>query len=189
MAEGMARERIKERYPDRAHELTISSAGIAGLDGETASMEAVMTMRERGVDITAHRVRSTTRELLASSDLVLTMEAAQAERLRAMGEPPQPGGSHDGRSFPIVFPLLRLGEAARGASAEQDDTIQLEGPSARLEILVRIASAIRREDSWELPDFSYEIGDPMGLSISGYSGAAEAMEKPIYDILSFLLSQ
>jgi len=193
MAEGTARTRIDERYPNRASELTVSSAGVAGLDGETATMEAVMTMRERGVDITAHRAKSVTPELLVSSDLVLTMEARQMERVRAMAAQPvttapEPGESDDRPSFPMVFPLLRLGEAARRASREQDDAMQPTDLSARLERLVRTADAIRREDSWEFPDFTYEIGDPMGLSISRYSSAAEAMEGPIHEILSFLLS-
>ena len=190
MAEGMARARIDERYPNRAGEIAVSSAGIAGLDGERANMGAVVTMRDRGVDIAAHRARSVTAELLAASDLVLTMEARQAEHARAMASPPiaawpEPGG----RPFsPMVFLLLRLGEAVRLVSREADLTVRSGDVSVRLGRLARTAAAIQREDSWEFGDFTYEISDPMGLPVHGYYRAAEAMEKPIYHILDLLLS-
>jgi protein-tyrosine-phosphatase len=190
MAEGMARARIDERYPHRAGEIAVSSAGIAGLDGERATVEAVGVMRERGVAITAHRARSVTAELLAESDLVLTMEARQAEHTRALASPPiaawpEPGGR---QSPAMVFLLLRLGEAARLASREADRAVRSVDVSGRLVRLARTAAAIRREDSWEFNDFAYEISDPMGLPVREYYRAAEAMEKPIYHILDLLLS-
>jgi protein-tyrosine-phosphatase len=189
MAEGMARARIDLLYPHREGELALGSAGVAGLDGEAPTTEAVNTMRERGVDITAHRARSITPQLLASSDLVLTMESRQAETVRAMSlariaEWPEP----DGRPSPVVvFPLLRLGEAARRACRKGGEATPGD-LRERLGGLARAAEEIRREGSWESGDFAYEIEDPMGMPISEYSRAAETMEKPIHHILDFLLS-
>ena len=190
MAEGMARARMDSLFPGRSGELVIGSAGVAGLDGETATPEAVITMRERGVDITGHRARSMTPQLLSSSDLVLTMEAGQAKRVRAMSpapvaEWPEPPGRPESA---MVFTLLRLGEAARRASIMSNEEAGQGGPSNRLGYLARTAAAIQREGGWESPDFAYEINDPMGMPISGYSGAAEAMETPIHLVVDFLFS-
>jgi protein-tyrosine-phosphatase len=190
MAEGTARARIGSRYPRRAGELAVGSAGVAGLDGEAATTEAVITMRERGVDITGHRGRSMTPHLLASSDLVLTMEARQAGTVRAMSPAPLPEWPEpNGRpSSAVVMPLLRLGEAARRATRRGDETKPPLDLRERLGELARAAAAIQREGSWEFGDFAYEIGDPMGMPISEYSRAADAMERPVHHILDFLLS-
>lgn len=53
------------------------SAGIRGLDGRMAHPLAQNEMEKRSIDLSGHRARSVTPELLAASDLILTMETAQ----------------------------------------------------------------------------------------------------------------
>jgi len=71
MAEGMLRARLGSQLG-----LEVSSAGIAALVGQPAHPTAVELLRERGIDISGHRARQLTPELLASPDLVLVMELA-----------------------------------------------------------------------------------------------------------------
>jgi protein-tyrosine phosphatase len=53
-------------------EATVSSAGLLRPD-QPASAHGVDILRERGLDMTAHRSRAMTRELLRSCDLILAM--------------------------------------------------------------------------------------------------------------------
>ena len=81
MAEALAR-RLLCQQPEPA-EWQVSSAGTWASDGRGASVNAVKTMSDRGLDINRHRSRQVNADLLASSDLILTMTAGHAEALRA----------------------------------------------------------------------------------------------------------
>ncbi|HET8724076.1 MAG TPA: low molecular weight protein-tyrosine-phosphatase [Anaeromyxobacteraceae bacterium] len=69
MAEAMLRARLGRRP-----RFEVSSAGVGALVGYPADPFAVELMRERGLDIAAHRARQVTPELVAAHDLVLVME-------------------------------------------------------------------------------------------------------------------
>lgn len=61
-----------------------TSAGMAAFAGDPAASMAVQVMAiDYGIDLESHRARVLTEERLAASDLVLTMTAAQRDRLRA----------------------------------------------------------------------------------------------------------
>lgn len=70
MAEGLLRARMGTRG-------LVESAGLAALAGRPADPTAVALLAERGIDISGHRARQLTPELLAAFDLVLVMEAGQ----------------------------------------------------------------------------------------------------------------
>jgi protein-tyrosine phosphatase len=55
----------------------VESAGSSALVGEPASPVAQQLMRERGLDISGHRGRQLTGDLIAGFELVLVMEEAQ----------------------------------------------------------------------------------------------------------------
>ncbi len=175
MAEGMARAFVSRRYPDREREMTFGSAGVAGLDGERPTREAVVAMKARGVDISGHRAQTVWAGLISASDLVLTMEARQSEHIELISA-----------SVP-VFLLRKLGEAARWALESGDENLK-GTPSERLSRLRNIAASIERRGEWELPAFSYEVADPIGRPFDEYVRAADAMERPIFDILRLLFS-
>lgn len=50
-----------------------SSAGVATMDGLTASTGSVNACREMGIDISSHRSRQLTEEIIKSSDIIITM--------------------------------------------------------------------------------------------------------------------
>ena len=54
--------------------ITVSSAGIAALVDHPVSQHAIDLMSERGIDITSHRARQLTPELVSQADLILVME-------------------------------------------------------------------------------------------------------------------
>lgn len=69
MAEALA----KRALPD----MTIFSAGIDALSGEPADPFSVRLMRERGIDIGAHRARCLGAWMVSDADLILTMDHDQ----------------------------------------------------------------------------------------------------------------
>ncbi len=80
MAEGLAKRLIKDkRLEDR---LSVSSAGVAALDGVPAAEQAVGVMAERGIDLTIHRTRLLKDEYWREANLVLTMTKRHKEALK-----------------------------------------------------------------------------------------------------------
>jgi len=71
MAEGL----LKQALPD----CEISSAGLAALVGKGADPIAVSIMAEQDIDISMHRARMVTDEMIKESDLVLVMDKQQLE--------------------------------------------------------------------------------------------------------------
>jgi protein-tyrosine-phosphatase len=59
----------------------VESAGTWAVDGKIASKYSQVVMTQRGLDIRGHRSRTVTAELLANSDLILTMESGHKEAL------------------------------------------------------------------------------------------------------------
>jgi protein-tyrosine-phosphatase len=60
----------------------IESAGTWGREGFQVVDEVQIIMRNRGIDLSDHRSRIVSKELMQSSDLVLTMEKGHKEALR-----------------------------------------------------------------------------------------------------------
>lgn len=71
----MAEALLRQHLDEEGLRAGISSCGRLG-DGTPAAAHAVTVMRERLLDITAHRSRPLTRAVLQGTDLVLTMERA-----------------------------------------------------------------------------------------------------------------
>ena len=82
MAEAIARAEVAERG---LHDIAVSSAGTSAWDGAPASDGALLVAIERGLDITHHRARTLTAELVADNDLVLAMGPHHRERAVALG--------------------------------------------------------------------------------------------------------
>jgi protein-tyrosine phosphatase len=79
MAEALLRARLSVRQG--AH---IASAGLAALEGREADPLAVELMAQRGIDLSDHRARQLTPELLAAADLVLVMEDGHRRRIEQL---------------------------------------------------------------------------------------------------------
>ena len=86
MAEAVLRNAL--RYQQ---DITVESAGLGAMVDWPASEHAESLMKERGLDISSHRARQLTPELLSEADLVLVMElghkkAIEAEDVTARGK-------------------------------------------------------------------------------------------------------
>ena len=99
----MKRE-LERREPGK---FAVSSAGTGAWDGASASEGAYLVAIENGLDVSEHRARLLTRELVADADLVFTM--ARHHRLRAQ----ELGG--DGKVFLLGEYAGRVGTEAEVA--------------------------------------------------------------------------
>jgi protein-tyrosine phosphatase len=81
MAEGLLRHLLP---PQAQTQITVRSAGTHGLHGHQAEPNAIMAMAQWGIDISAHRARLLTRELIRQADLILAMETAHLEAVRGL---------------------------------------------------------------------------------------------------------
>ncbi len=79
MAEALLRARFAGRTGAR-----VESAGIAALVGRPAAPEAQALLAARGLDLSAHRARQLTPELVAGFDLVLVMEEGHRRAVEAI---------------------------------------------------------------------------------------------------------
>lgn len=80
MATAFLRSRIAQD-PD-CQEVEVESAGIWAQDGLPASGPTIRVMREHGHDVTDHRSRQVTRQMVEEADLVLGATAHHVEALQ-----------------------------------------------------------------------------------------------------------
>ena len=81
MAEAIFRDLMQKN--GKLEAWSIDSAGVGALAGQPATLFTQSTLRERGIEIGAHRSRTVTKELLRSHKLILTMEHEQEEALKS----------------------------------------------------------------------------------------------------------
>lgn len=89
IAEGLFRQMVAKRLGCREGELAsrgviIRSAGTSAYGGSLVSEESVEVCRARGVDITGHRSRRLSLELIHPADYIYTMGAHHADVVRSM---------------------------------------------------------------------------------------------------------
>ena len=78
MAEALLRDALREQQ-----DITVESAGLGALVDWPASEHAETLMAERGLDISGHKARQLTPELVKKVDLVLVMEAGHKRAIEA----------------------------------------------------------------------------------------------------------
>lgn len=74
MAEGLMKKIVKGSV-----NIHISSAGVAAYEGMPASQEAILVMQKLGVDISEHKARRVTDEMLKQADFILVMEQGHTQ--------------------------------------------------------------------------------------------------------------
>jgi protein-tyrosine phosphatase len=84
MAEGLFKEYLKELKNENAFTITTSSAGLHALVDYPPAYEAQETMLNIGIDISHHRARQLSNEMILSSDLVLVMDKLQKREIERM---------------------------------------------------------------------------------------------------------
>jgi protein-tyrosine phosphatase len=80
MAEAVLSHRLQKMGVDAQ----VSSVGLNALVGYPADPLAVEMMAARGLDLSSHRARQITPEMVRSSDLVLVMEERQQRAVEAL---------------------------------------------------------------------------------------------------------
>ena len=79
MAEGLFARMLIEKGIDSVF---CQSAGISAFDGEAASENSIEAMNEIGIDISAHRSRTITRDLLDETELIVCLSKGHYDVLR-----------------------------------------------------------------------------------------------------------
>lgn len=82
MAEAQLREALAGRGVDQ---VTVSSAGTGAWEGSPASEGAYLVGLERGLDLSGHRARLLTRDIVREADLILTMSGHHLARVAELG--------------------------------------------------------------------------------------------------------
>ncbi|HEX9704974.1 MAG TPA: low molecular weight protein arginine phosphatase [Gemmatimonadales bacterium] len=82
LAEALMRRALEQRDLGR---IEVLSAGTGAWDGAPASEGAYLVGLERGLDLSSHRARLLTRELVEDADLVLTMARHHRARVDELG--------------------------------------------------------------------------------------------------------
>jgi protein-tyrosine-phosphatase len=94
---------------------SVESAGTLNINGAPASDEAIRTVRQYGIDLTAHRSRGLTERMLRETDLVVVMTDRHREEVTS-----RLSGSHG-----VAIHLIRAFEVA---PTPADDPLDLDDP-------------------------------------------------------------
>lgn len=131
MAEAIATRLLAARGRD---DVTVSSAGTAAWDGAPASEGAYLIALEHGLDLSAHRARQITTDLVAASDLVFGMSPHHVERAAALGG--------QGKAYLLGEYAGRIGDGAQVDDPFGGDLDEYRTTFGRLEEL--LADAVKR---------------------------------------------
>ena len=81
----LAASLLERALRERGLEVTVASAGTGAWDGAPASEGAYLVGLERGLDLSGHRARLLTRELVEKAHLILTMARHHRARVDELG--------------------------------------------------------------------------------------------------------
>ena len=153
----MAEVLFRQRLGDLGVDARVSSAGLLQ-SGQPASAHGVDILRGRGLDMTTHKSRAMTREILSSADLVIAMAREHVREAVVM----------DPRLWPRTFTLkeiVRRGEAAGPR----------RGGEPLSEWLARVGQGRRVADlTGSSPDD--DVADPIGGPRSAYERMAAELD-------------
>ena len=71
MAEYVLQEELSK---EGVEDVLVESAGVIAYDGDHAASRAIEEMRRHGVDMTGHRTRRLTRQMIEEAEMILVME-------------------------------------------------------------------------------------------------------------------
>ena len=82
MAEALMREALASRG---IRQVTVASAGSGAWEGSPASEGAYLVALENGLDLSGHRARLLTRDIVRDADLILVMSGHHLARVAELG--------------------------------------------------------------------------------------------------------
>jgi protein-tyrosine-phosphatase len=136
MAEAIARRLLDAGGRE---DVGVSSAGTAAWDGAPASEGAYLIALEHGLDLSAHRARQLTTDLVASADLIFGMSPHHVDRAVALGG--------EGKTHLLGAFAGRRGETAQVEDPFGGDLEEYRATFGRLEEL--LADAVEHLDKPE----------------------------------------
>jgi protein-tyrosine phosphatase len=110
MAEGIFKQMLID---SNIENINVSSAGLSAFEGDRANQKSIDVLKKQGIDISKHRARQLTGDIINSSDLILTMTAAH--KMSILNYAPQSKGK-----------VFTLKEYARNAEGEESSKISLD---------------------------------------------------------------
>ena len=128
----LAASLLQRALGERATEgITVSSAGTGAWDGAPVSEGAYLVGLERGLDLSGHRARLLTRELVEQADLILTMARHHRARIDELGG--------EGRVFVLGEYVGREGDEAEVSDPFGGDLDVYRDTCSELEALLQVA--------------------------------------------------
>src|SRR5205809_2485504 len=127
LAAALLQRALKERGLD----MNVTSAGTGAWDGAPASEGAYLVGLERGLDLSGHRARLLTRELVDQADLILTMARHHRARVDELGG--------EGRVFVLGEYAGRDGDGAEVSDPFGGDLEVYRDTCVELEALIEAA--------------------------------------------------
>jgi protein-tyrosine-phosphatase len=153
----MAEVLLRHRFERLGIDARVASAGLLQT-GQPASAHGVDVLRERGLDMAAHRSQAISPQLLASADLIVTM--AQEHVVEAVVMAPE--------VWPRTFTLkelVRRGEAAGPRRAGEEMGAWL----------ARVGQNRSRADAFR-SSRENDVADPIGLPRAAYERLAAELD-------------
>jgi len=140
LAEALLKRALHERAVE---DVSVESAGTGAWDGAPASEGAYLVALERGLDLSGHRARLLTREIVEDAAMILTMARHHRARVHELGG--------EGRVHVLGEYAGKAGEDAEVGDPFGGDLEVYRDTCAELEALIatvadRLAAEARRED-------------------------------------------
>jgi protein-tyrosine-phosphatase len=129
LAEAILRQELRTLGREN---ITVTSAGTGAWDGAPASEGAYLVGLEHGLDLSAHRARLLTRDVVDKADVVLTMARHHRARVQELGG--------EGRTFVLGEYSGRNGPQAEVSDPFGGDLDVYRDTYAELAELVRLAA-------------------------------------------------
>jgi protein-tyrosine phosphatase len=153
MAEALLADALARRGVD-AH---VHSAGLLE-DGRPASGHSVTCMAGRGLDLSAHRSRVMTAELLEGADLIVGMERRHVREAAVLAP----------ASWPRAFTFRELARRAEAAGPRPPGVALADWLAGLVEGRTTAAHLGESGDD--------DVADPIGRSLRTYAKCAEALD-------------
>lgn len=118
MAEGIFKHLIKE---SKIENVCVSSAGISAFEGDGANEKAIYTLNKKEIDISNHKARQLSKDIIDGSDLILTMTSSHKKMiLNALPE-------HFHKVYTLKeYAFIINGEETAGKNLDIDDPFGLD---------------------------------------------------------------
>ncbi|MBW3595457.1 MAG: hypothetical protein KY391_07740, partial [Actinobacteria bacterium] len=152
MGEALLRHRLNERG---CNDIEVASVGTWAYYGREPTVEAIETLRKRGVDLSVHRSRPVEMDELRAADVVVAMTSVHVREIASLAP--------DVVDRIVLMKELKEIEPA-GVPADAD-------PSRRVAALLRGKRPKRRRN--------LDVDDPMGLPIGAYERAVREIDEGV----------